>query len=353
MIEIWGNYCFSHIFDVSGCMSVKVKMAKITTQTKMTISSNIQWSKKVEYYFCIFFKILTITPVQCRNTPTGYKIHFCKSIRLFSYLVIILIFCYAGLTIAIRLTVLNIPSEIHIWSEIPNVTWLITTCLIILIESQFTYKHYSHIIQLKRKIEDELRLLCSHDVFENEKYLYIRNYWRSVVIFHLIALLTEILNLFYFQKDSLWRFYACWFIIPVMFTRFRCFQHRFFTEMIHFYIKLIRMKIQSCINEIEYNESLARQRQCRQFYMNSQKMFIDLNSSMHIFTSIFRMSCSINKMFGFSLLAKIFENFIQTLAQFFWIYSKLYRQDLSNITGLYIRISLIFCLGSRSFLFVT
>lgn len=303
-------------------------------QSETTVLNEIQWSRKIECRLWTFFKVLTISPIRYEYGPTGLKIHFCRSIRLFSYLAIITVILYVVVTIVLRIIFFNVSSELKIWNEATNIFGLLTTCLVIIIETQLTYKHFSHFLQLKRKIEDELRILCRHNVFENEKYVFVRNYWRLIVGFHFFAFLTEILNLFYFQKDLLWRFYCCWFLLPVLFTRYRCFQHRLYTTMIHFYIKMIRMKIQNCIHDIEYNESLARHQHRRQFHMNSQKIFIDLNSSMEIFTSIFRMSCLVNEMFGFSLLSKIFENFIQMLSHFFWIYTKLYHQDLNNVTGL-------------------
>lgn len=298
------------------------------------ISKNFQWATKIESFLYTFFRLITICPVYIAQNTDRLETKFKKSTRFFALLGIVVIFLYVAGIVILRIFVLNSKSELSIWNEVTNICGITITCLVILIETQFTYEHFADFLYLKEKTENDLLTLCYREVFENEKYLYIRCYWRILITFQLIAWTTEVINILDIQRDPLWRFYCFSLIIPIMITRFRCFQHRLYTSTLNFYIKMIRLKIEDSINDIDNNEALARQQRCQQFNMNSRKIFIDLNLSMHIFTSIFRMTYLVNKMFEFSLLMNIFENFIQLLSNLFWIYTKLYHENTENISGL-------------------
>lgn len=298
------------------------------------ISKNFQWATKMEYFFYAFFRLITLCPINIIQNSNRLKIKFSNSSRLFALFGIFTIFLYVSGVVILRIFVLNSESELTIWNEATNICGIIFTCLVILIETQFTYKYFANFLHLKQKTENDLLTLCYRELFENEKYVYVKNYWRILIIFHLIAWTTEAISIINIQKDPLWRFYCCALLLPTLITRFRYFQHRLYTSTLHFYIKMIRLKIENSINDIDNNETLARQQHRQQFTMNSRKIFVDLKLSMDIFTSIFRMSYLVNKMFGLSMLMNIFENFIQLLSNLFWIYSKLYYEDSENVSGL-------------------
>lgn len=299
-----------------------------------SISKNFQWATKIESFLYTFFRLITICPIYIARDSERLETKFKNSSRFFALLGIVTIFLYVTGIVILRIFVLNPKSELNIWNEVTNICGITLTCLVILIETQFTHEHYADFVHLKEKTENDLLTLCYREVIENEKYFHIKCYWRMLITFQLIAWTTEVINIFDIQRDPLWRFYCCSLIIPIMITRFRCFQHRLYTSTLNFYIKMIRLKIEDSINDIDINESLARQQHRQQFTMNSRKIFIDLNLSMHIFTSIFRMTYLVNKMFGFSLLMNILENFIQLLSNLFWIYTKLYHENTENISGL-------------------
>lgn len=306
-------------------------MTMFTGQTP--VYKNFQWATKTERYFCKFFTKITFCPIQIVPNSKKLKTKFEKSKRFFAILGVIAIFLYLFGILIFRILILNPVSELSIWTEVSNVCGVLLVCLVILIETQLTHQHFANFLRLKQKTESDLLTLCYRDVYENEKYLYIRKYWRLFFTFQVIAWTTDVLNIIDIQRDPLWRFYCCILILPIMISRFRCFQHRLYTSTLNFYVRMIRLKIEDSINDIDNSESLARLQHHQQFTMNSKKVFIELNSSMNIFTSIFRMTNLINKMFGFSLLMNVIGNFIQLLSNLFWIYTKLFHQDTENLAG--------------------
>lgn len=306
----------------------------IAKAVKETVASKqFLWAKKVEKNLFSFFRIITVCPIRVVDNPSGIKVKFKKSIRLWAFIVIILTLLYVLITIILRVFLINVPSSLNIWNESANVFGIIITCLVILIETQFTYQHFADFLFLKQKTENELQTLCHHNRFAAEKFWFVRRYWITLIIFQGITLSVEISNIFRIKDDVLWRFHCGWLIVPITIIRLRCFQHRLYTGTLQLYVKLVRIKIEDCINEININESLARQQKRNSFTMNSKIILSDLNLSMCVFTSIYRMTHLVNKMFGFSLLMNIFEDFIQLLSNLFWIYSKLFYQDLDNLSG--------------------
>lgn len=310
-------------------------MAEQVSQKHATISDKFKWAVQKEYFLIKCFKILTACPISITRDSHGIKSKFEKSIRFWSFFAIILTILYfIGIIILRFFFIHSSEHDFGLLSEAINICGFMLTCLTIIIETQFTYRELNEFILLKEKLEQELQTLCRRELFENQKYLLIGNYWRSLIVFQIIAWLAEILNIFSLQKNQMWRFYCCCLVIPIMITRFRYFQHRLYTGTLHSYIKMIRIKFDRCNKEIDPNGFSARHRNQKCFTLNTKKIFTDFNLSMSVFSSISQMASLVNRMFGVSLLMSLLGNFVQLLSNLFWIYMKLHREDLAGLTGL-------------------
>lgn len=299
------------------------------------MSEKFKWAQRKEYFLLKFYRIITICPIVMTRDFLGLKTKFDKSVRIWAILTILCIISYAIGIIILRVFYVHpADSGPSYWSEATNVCGFVLTCLVIILETQSTPEEFEQFISFKEKLEKELQKFCNREIFENNKYLFISHYWKTIIAFQLIAWLTEILNLTSNQKNPLFKFYCCCLLIPTIITRFRCFQHRLYTGTLHFYIKMIRIKFGNSIKEMEYSELLARQKRQVLFTINVKKIFNDFTLSTHSFFSIFQMSNLVNKMFGFSLFMNILINFIQLLSNLFLIYTKLYREDLRGLPGL-------------------
>lgn len=314
------------------CNKFKVKMAIVSTE-KEEKSKQFLWATKTENKLFDLFNLITICPLQIDRNSTKTKIKYRKSSRLFAILAINLILLYICGIVIIRVFYLNSQSELRIWSEVLNVCGIFMTCLIIIIETQFTYKYFSDFLHMKENIEIELKSLCCRNLFETEKFLYIKDFWRYLLFSQILGTTIDIVNLINIRRDTVWRFYVACFILPITINRFRNFQHQLYTKTLNFYIKMIRVRIEQSINDLDNNGVLVKQQYQQQFNMINEKIFNDLKSSMHIFTCIFRMTCIVNKILGFSLLIRILSVLVHLFSSLFWIYSKIYFDDLQNVTG--------------------
>lgn len=308
------------------------KSAMATLMKKPTsVSEHFLWSTKMENYLYKFYKIIMCCPVSIVYTSTGLKVEFQKSTRLWGFVVIVFVFIYISVLFISRLI---LPFTLHVlsaYSASMNIMLIFTMCLTSLTESQFLFQFFIDFLYLKQKTERDMLMLC-RELFEREKFLYIKNYVRLLLAVQIFPIFVE--TVIMLRSDNLYRFYSSWLILPRLFIRFRCLQHRLYTGTLHTYIKLIRLKIEECIGTIDKNEFMARQQNRHEFTMNSRRLFNDLNLSMRLFTSVYRMTYLVNKMFGWSLLVLFFEIFIHLITNLFWIYSKLIRQDFYTIPGL-------------------
>lgn len=297
-------------------------------ETHISYTSALQWAMKKELALLQFHNTITIGPTPI---PFGSTIKPKVSSRFWAVFFIVLIMIYLIGVICIRLLFVNLQSQLCVWSEIGCT---IVTCVIIIIETQCCYEYFVQFLVLKQQIENDLTKLCYREMYEQEKYLSIRNHLRLFVTFFVFAWTIDILNIFRMDNDPTNRFSASCLLIPITYTRIRCFQHHLYTSMLNLYIKLIRLKIESIIIEIDYNESLAKQRNQHHFTMNSQKILFELNLIMRIFTTIFEMTSLINKMFRYSMLIIICQTFIEMLANLFAIYYKIYQLSYYHLAGL-------------------
>lgn len=308
-------------------------MTIITGQNQILFSKRTRWSSEIESTFLKFYDIITISPVRVVKTSVGLKSILSKSAQLWSLFAIFGILIYIAIIAILRVFWAHGKAELGVWSEVTDVCSVMIPCLVILIETQFTQKYFADFLLLKQKTEHELLALCNREIYEHEKYTHLKSYQKMILIFFIFAWVTEIIYLFDTETDLLFRFYSWSLLLPITFTRLRFFQHRLLTNSLIFYLKMIRIKIQNAIDDISGREALAREQRLFQFTVNSRKTFNDLNEAMRIFTSIFRMTDLMNQMFGISLLIIIFEIFTQMLFYVFWLYSKLYHEDLNNLEG--------------------
>lgn len=313
---------------------VEVIMTITAAQNQMSFSTHFQLSLKIESIFFKFFDFLTISPVRVTKASTGIKIKLSESAPFWSFFAVICTLIYIASIIILRVFYFQLESEVGVWNEITSAGCILLTCIAILIETQFTHKYFADFLHLKQKTEDELLALCNREIFEYEKYVYVKYYQKMILSFFIIVFIKEIINLFNPETDELWKFYSWCLLIPTTFTRLRYFQHRLLTNSLLFYIKMIRIKIQSSIDDINNEEAVAREQRLFQITANSRKILDELNSAMRILTSIYRMTYLMNKIFGLSLLVSVFENFNRLLTYLFWLYSKLYRHEWNNSEGL-------------------
>lgn len=262
------------------------------------------------------------------HNTAGIKVKINKMMRVLAILMIIYACVHMSCLMVYPFFTDEPEALLSLWSIEMNIVFIFATTLIILIETQITHIHLTEFLLLKQKIEHDLRILC-----ETEQYASMKMHTRIFVCFNIFTAIVDIMNLYRYSIETM--IFLCCLTVPKIFCQLRSFQHQLFTGMLHVYIKLVRIKFEECIRNINQNEAMTRALQNhRHFTMNSKKIFNELILSIRIFTTIHRMAHLVNKIFGWSLLVLLMQNFIQLLTFIFWVYLKLYRRDLADITGL-------------------
>lgn len=298
---------------------------------KRSAASKKIWAKATEYYILKFFLIITACPVKVyRKSIQLDSLKLSNPIRFTSFAIISLtVVCFLTIVL-VKIFCFNTFNNFGVWIYLFLVS---STCLVILIESQFTYRYFIRFTMIKQNIEENLVKLCSDEWFNAHKFAFVEEYSKLLIFLQLFSWSLNLWTLFRIRNNSNW-FFSCFSIMfPTMYTRLRCLQHRFYTSLVFAYVKMIRTKIQDTIFDLEGKELVARQQGQYQFQINSLKIMQELNLSKRIFTSVFQMTYLINKMFGFSILMNIFENFVHLLSHLFWIYFKLHREELDYLLG--------------------
>lgn len=306
---------------------------KLDKQQSSVQLKSILWATNVEYFLLKLFQLLTACPIQIRRKKNRFYGKFTKIMRYWATFIIILICVYGLIFFTIRTCCIKLKSRLNIWGEATNFAGILLTCIAVLIETQLTHHRFSMFLTGKQKTEDQLQTLCQSELFDCEKSNFLHSYYKLFVSFLAMTLMFDIIYMICIRDDNDRMFYCCWVMLPLLFTRLRCLQHRFYTSTLTFYVKFIRMHIERNIDEIEFNQLICRQQNLKSFPLNSQKLYNELCSAKTIYSTVYQMSFHVNKMFGISLLINIIENFVQLLSQLCWMYSRLHQRDFENLYG--------------------
>lgn len=308
----------------------------VTEQVAMSIlrTEAFLWATKIEFIILKFFQVITASPINIKLRYSILCATFEKPLLCWSWIIVILILLYASIVCLLQLFCI-IPISFRFlgfWNVLFDFFSTILTCIVIFIETRYTYQLFIRFLYTKRVIECQLQKLCGRDLFDIEKYRCIQRYFRILSGFLIFVLMLAIFNIIRTFGDQ-WLFYWLCQMIPLTYTRLRCLQHCFFTCTIHFYVKLVRIQVDRYIQEIEHKATMAREQQMKYFILNSKSVFSDLCLIERIFNSIHQMTFLTNRMFRLSLLWNVIENFIQLLSNMIWIYSKLHNEDLRHLSG--------------------
>lgn len=307
-------------------------MEFLTDRKHLSISEKYFWSSNVEQYFHKLFNKITLCPIVADECTVGVKFKVKEVVKSLSILAIIYTCIHTVCLMVYPFFASETESFLNIWSIEMNIIMTFATTLTILIETQMTHGYLIDFLLLKQKIEHDLRILCASKEFEVQQYTAMKIYTRILIGFTIFSVLVFIMNAYRYSIEML--IYTFCLVVLKIVGQCRLFQHQLFTGTLHLYIKLIRIKYEQCVGNINQHEAMARLQNCRHFTMNSRKIFNELILSIRVFATIYRMANLVNKIFGVSILVLLLQEFVQLLTLTFWVYLKLYHHDFDGITGL-------------------
>lgn len=306
-------------------------MEFITERKESSTSENFLWSSKVEIFFHKFYNKITFCPIVIVRSEAGIKVKINKMMRVLAIIALIYACIHMGSLMVFPFFTDETDALLNTWSIEMNIIMIFSTTLTVLIETQMTHTYLTDFLLLKQKIEHDLRNLCDPKQFEVEQYTSMKIYTRILIFFCIFTMTVYILNIY--RYSIIMVIFTCCLAMPRIFGQLRSFQHQLFTRTLYVYIKLVRIKCEECIRNINQNEAMARVQNSRHFTMNSRKVFNELILSIRIYATIYRMAHLVNRIFGFSLLVLLLQDFVQLLTFIFWVYLKLYLHQMNDITG--------------------
>lgn len=297
-----------------------------------TILEKCVISTKIEIFLFKFFRNITACPIIIPQIPSGFKVKVKGSARKWLIFTLIVFFCYIFLMQLSRYIFLPKIGKFGVLSEVFIIGLPFFIFLVILLETQFTLSHFTELLYLKQKTETNLRKLCGREKYEREKYSHLKDYMIILFCYFVFVLILRVITKPSYNKMTL--FYSYWTFLPIIFNRFRYFQHQLFTNIIHSYIKLIRMQVENCVKNCKHKEGVDNQDDLQQFVIESKRISNELKSSMQILASVSRMVYLVNRIFGFSLCLLFLQDSVVFLCYLYWISFNLYNHRIAGTPGI-------------------
>lgn len=205
------------------------------------------------------------------------------------------------------------------FNDLIKVVTVYATHFTILVEGFFTRNHLS---QFWTKINElDSKLLSRLEIFSTKTFngAFVRKFFVNVVA----VLLMEIAIISSIQDDPLWR--NLWYLscISLLITRLRHLHLMLHVDTISFRLKIIRKELEEVVTR--------RSSSGKNYNKKDRQLFQKLCVIKSAYNSLYECCSHINFSFGFSQLCNLMQNFIQLTCDLYWIYSILYRNDLTYI----------------------
>lgn len=196
---------------------------------------------------------------------------------------------------------------------------LFATHLVILVEAFFSRNELAHFWQKITELDSNVLLQ-----FDVHPRTFERRFIRKFFINILFVLLVEIIIIANVQDDPLWT--NLWYlgITSLTITRLRHLHLMLHVDTISFRLKVIRKELQRIVStsqgDVQFKGSNSK---------IDKSAFHKLCLMKNAYNTLYECSSHVNFSFGFSQLFNLMQNFVQLTCDLYWIYSILYRNDLT------------------------
>jgi 7tm Chemosensory receptor len=152
---------------------------------------------------------------------------------------------------------------------------------------------------------------------------------KKILIYLAFTTVIEILIIANIRNVESWAF--MWFVtvIPLSISRLRHLQHTLYIDSLTCRFRVIKNELKAIVKltKLDSNKLLVKN---FHFY---EGLFKKISTIKSVYNTLWETSLFINRSFGVSQLANLLQNFVQLTCDLYLIYSFLYKNNLSNITG--------------------
>lgn len=205
------------------------------------------------------------------------------------------------------------------------------TCL----ESFFSRNNFVEIWTRIKTADDLIQNLLPNHISNLNKFY--KDTTRKIILAMLFTIGIELIIISNVYDVYNWRSMWIISIIPVIMSRFRHLHHQLFIELLSYRFRVIKTELKSIVRytKIEDNKSINKN------FLFYDGLFKKLSTIKSVYNTLWETSLLINRSFGVSQLINLLQNFIQLTCDLYMVYSFLYKNNMTHITGNLITINFI------------
>lgn len=224
-------------------------------------------------------------------------------------------------------TFISDDSDIANFNNILKFSIMIMTHIVTCLESLVVRKNFIE-IWIRVKTTDDLigRMLPNYDAILNDFY---KETSKKQILALLSTFVIELVIILSIYEMPSWSFMWSISIVPILMSRFRHLHHALFIEMLSCRFRIIKKELKSIVKftKLESNGLLNKN---FRFYEN---LYRKLSTIKSVYNTLWETSLLINRSFGLSQLVNLLQNFIQLTCDLYLLYSFLYKNNMTFITG--------------------
>lgn len=182
-------------------------------------------------------------------------------------------------------------------------------------------------IGIRIKAVDNLigKMLPNYNSILNKFY---KETTRTLILAMFFTFVIELVIIVSIYEVSNWRFMWGISIVPVLISRLRHLHHSLFIEMLSCRFGVIKNELKLIAKLTKENNKLMKKKIF--FY---EELFRKLSTIKSVYNTLWETSLLINRSFGVSQLINLLQNFIQLTCDLYLVYSYLYKNNMTYITG--------------------
>lgn len=218
-------------------------------------------------------------------------------------------------------------SEASNFNNILKFTVIALTYYATSIESLFVRQNFIEIWRGFKLIDEMIgNMLPNYQTILRDFY---KRTSRKIIIYLTFTMLIEVLIIVNIRNARSWAFIWIISIVPLTMSRLRHLQHTLYIDSLTCRFRVIKNELKAIVKltKIDSNKLVVKN---SHFY---EGLFKKISTIKSVYNTLWETSLFVNRSFGVSQLANLLQNFVQLTCDLYLIYSFLYKNNLSNITG--------------------
>lgn len=229
----------------------------------------------------------------------------------------------------IAVAIITVTNSLNSLNDVAKLSTILFAHFIIVIETLWMRNELSSYFNKLMQVNVDLNELFDKSM-SKRRIPSVDSYSRKFITYLLFASAIELIIIVRVQSDRQWCYYWYISIVPLMVGRLRHMQYAFLADILRVRLSLLRKEIQQL--ERIATPKIRTTKPADQA-ANEKCLLRNIRLVKNIYSNLYEMSVHLSSSCGVSQLINLMQNFIQVTSDLFWIYSVLYRNDSTHLTG--------------------